>query len=75
MSKIIGIVLTLFIFLTCLNLIFVYESFKKDDIREFYLTGELSEDYTLDEQEHMEDVKSVGIFSLFLNIFGVILYE
>jgi len=34
----------------------------------------LSEDYTLDEQEHMEDVKSVGIFSLFLNFVLFIIF-
>ena len=68
MGKIASFVLALFVFLSLLNIIFFYESFRNEDIREFYFTGELSDEYGSDEVSHMKDVRALGMFSLFLNL-------
>jgi uncharacterized membrane protein len=68
MGKFISLILALFVCFCFLNIIFFYESFNNEDIREFYLTGELSEGYSSDEVSHMKDVRTLGMFSLFLNL-------
>ena len=68
MGKFVSFVLALFVFLSLLNIIFFYESFRIEDIREFYFTGELSEEYSSDEVSHMKDVRALGMFSLLLNL-------
>ena len=68
MGKLISLVFSVFIFLSLLNVIFFYESFVNEDLREFYLGGSLSDEYSSDEKEHMEEVKTLGLFSLLLNL-------
>lgn len=64
-----NILITIIIILTVLNLAFLIETTKNQDLRNYYYFGdELSEDYIEKEKTHMREVKDLINTSLIINI-------
>ncbi len=72
-STYINISAIIFIILTVLNPTTLIELSKNQDISNFYYKNiELPDNYTQKEKEHMQDVKNLVNFSVFLNIIFLI---
>ena len=67
--KLIGFILIFFIILTTLNLTFLVEISKDQELNNFYFKGnELSNNYSELEKIHMQEVKSLVNISLIINL-------
>ncbi len=64
-----NILITILIILTVLNLAFLIETTKNQDLKNYYYIGEeLSDDYIEKEKIHMKEVKDLINISLIINI-------
>ena len=68
MKKIISILLALFLVLTTINLVFLVEIYKDENLNKFFYKGkEISDHYSEKEKIHMLEVKELVINSLLIN--------
>lgn len=67
--------LSLLVFLTIINGLFLFETAKDKDLREFYFQNqELSSQYLEIEKTHMEDVKNLSFMSLVVNLISLVIF-